>query len=189
MKAIPNNHKQGCKAFYLIQEFIESGLTKEKVPSNLDHQTIAQDITLKCCEAFGGISVSLPVKSRLQELFEKEKFSWPAVEELFPSFMWPLTVRTLGEVIRDTLMTSYHFTEDKADRLAKQILIELAFYSDGRGFYFPKGEIIKAELRDEKLYSDYLKGTSIGKIARKHKLSGSQAYRIIHLKREENRLK
>ncbi len=97
-----------------------------------------------------------------------------------PAKIWPQTLSDLVAVLADQLKNQTNFKDnpDQAEKVAQGLVMAMATYYGGRVFYLPKGDALKAGLRDLNIWKDY-NGHNIAELLKKYDLSFVRIYKII----------
>lgn len=102
---------------------------------------------------------------------------------------WPKDLAALIDIFESALKRQ-GLDESQARRLAHLLLAEQAMYCGGRHIYIPKGDRLKAAIRDVELFLDWRDRSILPDVlAKKYSISIQHVYRIIneqkaiHLKR------
>jgi len=78
--------------------------------------------------------------------------------------------------------------EEKAQRIARWVVLTLGQHFGGRQFYIPQGGALRIALRDTKIWSEFT-GNNVSELAGKYHLSEVQIYKIIKEQRALHRAK
>ncbi|STQ75519.1 Mor transcription activator family protein [Grimontia hollisae] len=93
---------------------------------------------------------------------------------------WPSTLQSLVELLRVELERE---KIPNATGVAAKLTTSLAIYFGGRDIYIPKGDTLKASLRDIQIWRDF-NGRNIEQLAAQHNLTERQITSIIKEQRK-----
>jgi len=90
---------------------------------------------------------------------------------------WPHNLRDLLDVSAHAMRKEGR-SDDDAQRLSAAVVLAIAEFFGGCQFYFPKGELIRAALRDRAIWQAF-NGRNVFELVRHFKLTEVRIYQIL----------
>lgn len=99
---------------------------------------------------------------------------------------WPRTMSELVDVFTARAMQDDIVSDEEASSLARWVVLILGNHLGGRQAYLPKGDKLRAALRDQQIWHDF-NGRNQVELASKHQLTVIRIYQILSEQRALHR--